>query len=83
MEKALEVNMLFLKSKYEKELEYTLSELKNYLSNNYKDAAHTCREQILTLAEQFYKDGNISQKVYKKYIAIYKHYTSLMKDYHH
>ncbi len=75
--------MLFLKSKYEKELEYTLSELKNYLSNNYKDAAHTCRTQLFTLSEQYYKDGLISDKVYRKYIEIYKHYTELMKDYHH
>lgn len=75
--------MFFIKSKYEKELEYTLSELKNYLSNNYKDAAHTCREQLFTLAEKYYSEQNISQKVYKKYIAIYKYYTELLKDYHH
>ena len=75
--------MLFFKSKYEKELEYMLSELKNYLSNNYKDAAHTCREQISILAEQYHKEGNISDKVYRKYVDIYKHYTALMKDYHH
>ncbi len=64
--------MFFIKSKYEKELEYTLSELKNYLSNNYKDAAHTCREQLFTLAEQYFSEGNISEKVYRKYIEIYK-----------
>lgn len=75
--------MLFFKSKYEKELEYTLSELKNYLSNNYKDAAHTCREQLFTLCEKYYTEGNINQKVYRKYIAIYKYYTELLKDYHH
>ena len=75
--------MFFIKSKYEKELEYTLSELKNYLSNNYKDAAHTCREQLLTLSEQYYNAGYINEKLYKKYIAIYKYYTELLKDYHH
>ncbi len=75
--------MLFFKSKYEKELEYTLSELKNYLSNNYKDAAHTCREQLFALSEKYYAEGNISQKVHRKYIAIYKYYTELLKDYHH
>ena len=75
--------MFFIKSKYEKELEYTLSELKNYLSNNYKDAAHTCREQLYSLAEQYFNDKLISEKIYKKYIQIYKYYTNLMKDYHH
>ena len=75
--------MFFFKSKYEKMLEYTLSELKNYLSNNYKDSAHACRKELLVLCEKYYAEGNISQSVYKKYIAIYKHYTALLKDYHH
>lgn len=75
--------MLLFKSKYVKELDYTVSELKNYLSNNYKDAAHSCRKQLLELTERYYADGSITKKQYDGYIAIYKHYTNLMKDYYH
>lgn len=75
--------MLFFKSRYVKELDYIVSELKNYLSNNYKDAAHTCRKQLADTAEQYYADGSITKKQYDSYMATYKYYTNLMKDYYH
>lgn len=75
--------MLLFKSKYIKNLDFLVSELKNYLSNNYKDAAHEYREKLSEYAKQCYSDGKITERQYRHYIGIYKHYTELMKDYYH
>ncbi|MBQ6824484.1 MAG: hypothetical protein IJP27_07510 [Clostridia bacterium] len=75
--------MLFFKSKAEKELDYLLQELKNFLSNNYKDSAHHCRKLLGEKAEEYYAAGKLTQAQYRRYIRIYKEYTDLMKDYHH
>lgn len=75
--------MLFFKSKAEKELDYLLQELKNFLSNNYKDSAHHCRKLLGEKAEEYNAAGKLTQAQYRRYIRIYKEYTDLMKDYHH
>ena len=75
--------MFFFKSKQIKNLDYLVDELKNYLSNNYKDAAHDCRVKLGSLAEQYYNDGSINERCYRHYVGIYKYYTELMKDYYH
>lgn len=75
--------MLFLKNKAQKELDFILAELKNFLSNNYKDAAHSCRKQLGEKAELYYKEGKLTHQQYRRYQQLYVHYTKLMKDYHH
>lgn len=75
--------MILFKSKAEKELDFLLAELKNYLSNNYKDAAHSCRKQLLEKAEQYFEEGKLSQVNFRKYQQQYAYYTKLMEKYQH
>ena len=75
--------MIFFKSKYIKSLDYIVDEMKNYLSNNYKDMAHEYRVKLKDFTEEYYKNGNITDAQYRRYIAIYKQYSELMKDYYH
>ncbi|MBQ7936058.1 MAG: hypothetical protein IJ333_06890 [Clostridia bacterium] len=75
--------MLFLKSKVQKELDFILAELKNFLANNYKDQAHSCRKQLGEKAERYYQEGKLTHAQYRHYQQLYKQYTDLMKDYHH
>ena len=75
--------MIFFKSKYIKSLDYIVDEKKNYLSNNYKDMAHEYRVKLKDFTEEYYKNGNITDAQYRRYIAIYKQYSELMKDYYH
>lgn len=49
--------MLFFRTKAEKELDFILQELKNFLSNNYKDKAHDCRKLLGSRAEELYAAG--------------------------
>lgn len=75
--------MLFFKCKAERELDFILSELKNFLSNNYKDAAHDCRKMLGQKTEEYYTNGKINRAQYNKYMELYKKYTKLMENYHH
>ena len=75
--------MLLFKNKAEKELEFILQELKNFLSNNYKDQAHDCRKLLGEKAEEFYAAGKLSKAAYHRYREQYRKYSDLMKDYHH
>ena len=75
--------MIFFKSKYIKNLDYIVDEMKNYLSNNYKDMAHEYRVKLKDFTEEYYKNGNITDAQYRRYIAIYKQYSEVMKDYYH
>lgn len=79
----MEKTIMFFKSKYIKNLDYIVEELQNYLANNYKDMAHEYRVKLKDFTEEYYKDGNISEKQYRRYIAIYNSYTEKMKDYYH
>lgn len=76
--------MMFLfRSKAEKELDFILQELKNFLSNNYKDRAHDCRKLLGARAEELYAADKLNKAQYRSYMAEYRRYTDLMKDYHH
>lgn len=65
------------------ELRRIVKELKNYLSNNYKDAAHEQRKLLGEKSEQYYADKKISRKQFLHYRKLYAKYTEQMKDYHH
>lgn len=75
--------MGLFKSKAEKELDFILSELKQFLQNNYKDQAHACRKKLMEQAEKYYQAGKLSHSRYRQYEQLYKHYTDLMQNYHH
>ena len=71
------------KSKGERELEGLYESMKINLQNNYKEPAHNDRKRIGERTEALFREGKISEKVYKKYIRIYDEYTIKLKDYHH
>ena len=75
--------MLFFKSKEQKELDFILSELKQFLQNNYKDQAHSCRKMLGEKSEAYYRSGKLTQAQYRHYRDLYKEYTKLMEGYHH
>ena len=75
--------MFLFRSKAQKELDFILQELKNFLSNNYKDQAHNCRKLLGQRAEELYAEGKLKRSQYLKYREIYQRYTSLMENYHH
>ena len=75
--------MFLFRNRAQKELDFILGELKNFLSNNYKDAAHTCRKQLGEKSEAFYQEGKLTRAQYLRYRELYKHYTKLMENYHH
>ena len=79
----MEKTMIFFKSKYIKNLDFIVDEMKNYLSNNYKDMAHEYRVKLKDFTEQYYENGSITDAQYRRYIAIYKQYSEMMKDYYH
>jgi hypothetical protein len=75
--------MFLFRSKAEKELDFILQELKNFLANNYKDQAHDCRKMLGAKAEEYYAAGKLSKASYRRYQERYRYYTKLMEDYHH
>ena len=75
--------MFLFRSKAEKELDFILQELKNFLSNNYKDQAHSCRKLLGEKSEEYYQAGKLTKAQYNRYQQLFRHYTALMKDYHH
>ena len=75
--------MIFFRSNAQNELDFMLEELKQFLQNNYKDQAHSCRKKLLEQAEMYYKEGKLTAAQYRHYEQIYKHYTKMMEDYHH
>ena len=75
--------MLFFKRRSEKELDAIIHEMKQFLSNNYKDLAHSCRKELLIKAEEYYSQGKLKEEKYKEYKAIYEKYTVMLKDYKH
>ena len=75
--------MNLFRSKAEKELDSILSELRAYLENNYKDAAHDQRKKLGERCEALYSEGKLKEKAYLGYKKLYEEYTEKMKDYHH
>ena len=75
--------MKLFRSKYERELDSIIDEMKICLANNYKDAAHSARIKLGERCREMYESGGISEKIYKKYNAVYEEYTVMLRDYHH
>lgn len=75
--------MRFFKSRAEKELDAIIFEMKQYLSNNYKDLAHESRKKLQKRAEELYSLGKLKEEQYKEYMGIYEKYTVMLKDYRH
>lgn len=75
--------MFLFRSKEQKELDFLVAELKNYLSNNYKDQAHKCRKLLGEKSEEYYEAGRLSPAQYRHYQQLFRDYTAKMKDYHH
>jgi len=75
--------MSLFKSKAEKELDSIIYEMKQFLQNNYKDLAHSCRKRLLERTEVLYETGKLKEEKYKEYKAVYEKYTVMLKDYRH
>ncbi len=75
--------MKLFRSKAEKELDHIISELEQYLSNNYKDQAHLMREKLHTRAVELHSGGKLSDALFADYERRYLEYTENMKNYNH
>lgn len=75
--------MKLFRSKAEKELDGIINDLKLYLSNNYKDQAHSSREKLHTRAVELHDGGKLSDADFAAYEKIYEDYTEQMKNYNH
>lgn len=65
------------------ELDAILNDLNMNLSNNYKDLAHDALKKLHTVLEQFYSEGMLKEKDYRKYKQLADDYSRRMADYHH
>ena len=65
------------------ELNGIVKELGQFLSNNYKDAAHEQRKLLGEKSEEYYRAGKLSRRRYLHYQKLYTDFTRQMKDYHH
>ncbi|MBQ8289239.1 MAG: hypothetical protein IJX76_10845 [Clostridia bacterium] len=74
---------LFAGMRANKELKTILHELRQYLSNNYKEPAHRAKERLIARTEELYADGSLSEKDYREWRAIGEEYSRQMMDYHH
>lgn len=71
------------KNRAKLQIEQQIKDLKLYLENNYKDLAIEARIEAINLVEQFYRQGQINNKAYLKYIKVLDVYTEEMKTYNH
>ncbi len=69
--------------KAKKELEHLFFELKQYLSNNYKEPAHKARERLAERTEELNRLGLLSQKDYDEYRILCDEYARKMENYRH
>jgi len=70
-------------SKAERELEGIISELCQYLENNYKDQAHLMLAKLHTRAVEFHADGKLKDEKFAHYEKIFNKYTEELKHYNH
>ncbi len=75
--------MHLFKSRAEKELDGYISELKQFLENNYKDQAHVMREKLHVRATELHESGKLSDTRFQSYEKIYETYSEQMKNYNH
>ena len=69
--------------KAKKELEHLLFELKQYLSNNYKEPAHKARARLSERTEELNQQGFLSQQDYEFYRFLCDEYALKMENYRH
>jgi len=70
-------------SKAEKELDSIITDLKQYLENNYKDQAHLMLAKLHTRACALHDDGKLKDAAFERYERIYESYAEQMKNYNH
>ncbi len=75
--------MKLFRSRAEKELDGIINELKQFLSNNYKDQAHLMRTRLKARADELKEAGKLSDELYAGYVRIYEQFTEDMKNYNH
>lgn len=75
--------MKLFRSRAEKELDSIISELKQYLANNYKDQAHLMRKKLHERAEALHAEGKLSDELFERYERLYESFTEEMKNYNH
>lgn len=75
--------MRLFRTRAEKELDGIISELKQYLENNYKDQAHMMREKLHERALALYSAGKLNDERFAEYERIYETFTEQMKNYNH
>ena len=75
--------MKLFRSKAERELDMIISELKQFLENNYKDLAITARKQAEIKLAEYQTAGELKEKEYKKLKEQLDEYTKRMEGYHH
>lgn len=71
------------KSKAERELDGIISELKQYLENNYKDQAHLMVAKLHTRAVELHDGGKLKDEKFVHYEKIFNKYTEELKHYNH
>ncbi|MBQ7826762.1 MAG: hypothetical protein IJX47_03320 [Clostridia bacterium] len=74
---------LFAGMRANKELKSILHELRQYLSNNYKEPAHRAKDRLIARTEELYADGALSEKDYREWKSVCEEYVRKMADYHH
>ena len=74
---------LFAKRRANRELDNILHELKQYLSNNYKEPAHRAKDQLIRRTEELYAEGLLTKEKYQYWRSVGESYLLKMKDYRH
>lgn len=72
-----------LRNRAKEQIEMKITELRLNLENNYKDLAIQARKDAIAMVEQYYQEGKINEKLYRKYQKILGEYTGNMKNYNH
>lgn len=75
--------MKLFRSKAERELDMIISELKQFLENNYKDQAHLIREKLHTRAVELHGEKKLPDELFRNYERLYESFTEDMKNYNH
>ena len=75
--------MKLFRSRAEKELDGIISELKQFLANNYKDQAHAMREKLHLRALELHDAGKLGDEAFAAYEKQYEAFTEQMKNYNH
>ncbi len=75
--------MKLFRSKAERELDMIISELKQFLENNYKDQAHLMREKLHTRATELHDEKKLPDELFRNYERLYESFTEDMKNYNH